>query len=422
MSLPSLIFLAPYFNTHLGVPLAVVGLIFLVARIGDIVIDPWLGSMQDKTVHAFGRRRIWMVGTTPVLMALIALVFLGFQPGASPLWLSVAVLLMYAAYAAMMIAHLSWAGELQPDYHGRTQTLGMVQIAGMVGYVLLLLVPAVVVGMEWGGPADAVHAMGIVLLVAFPLTVWACVALTPERQTPPQPHATVKEVFQALKSNPALRRVLIPDFLIGMSYGVTAALFVFLFRYHLGFETEAETLLLIYFVSGLLGIPIWTYLGRRFGKHRSLQIGCLHAALMLALLPFLPKGNLPIAIIGMVLAGVSQSAGTLMLRAMMADVVDEEEARTGANRSGLFFGLLMTTGKVGVAVGPITFAVLDAYGFDAKLGADNTPVAMAALVILYAVMPLILNVVSAASVINYPLDEAKQAQLRAVIAARKAAA
>lgn len=422
MSLPSLIFLAPYFNEHLGVPLTIVGMIFLLARVGDIVIDPMLGSMQDKTVHAFGRRRIWMVATTPALMVLVALVFLGFQPGASPLLLGLAVLLMYAAYASMMIAHLSWAGELQPDYHGRTQTLGMVQIAGMVGYVLMLLVPAIVVGMKWGGPADAVHAMGLVLLVGFPLTVWACVTLTPERQTPPQPHATLNDVYQALKSNAALRRVLIPDFLIGITYGVTGALFVFLFRYHLGFKTEAELLLLIYFVSGLVGIPIWTHLGRRFGKHRSLQIGCLHAALMLAMIPFFPKGDLTIAIIGMIVAGVSQSAGTLMVRAMMADVVDEEEARTGANRSGLFFGLLLTTGKVGIAVGPITFAVLDGYGFDAKLGAANTQAAMTALVTLYAVVPFVLNVVSAASVLNYPLDEARQAQLRAEIAARKAAA
>jgi Na+/melibiose symporter-like transporter len=328
---------------------------------------------------------------------------------------------MYAVYAALMIAHLSWAGELQPDYHGRTQTLGAVQIAGMIGYVGMLLVPAVVMG-AGGMSADAVHAMGWAGIIGLPLTVWACVTLTPERITPPAPHAGFKEAIAALQQSMPLRRVLIPDLLIGVTYGVSGALFVFLFRYYLGYEREAELLLLIYFVSGLCGIPIWTWAGRKFGKHRAFQVGCLYSAIALMSLPFFPKNDLPVAIAGMIVAGLGQSSGTMLVRAMMADVVDDEEARTGANRSGLFFGLLLTTSKVGVAVGPLTYVVLDLFGFDAKLGAVNSPQAMAALAWMFALVPCALNIASALSVINYPLDEKRQEELRAAIEARRTSA
>jgi Na+/melibiose symporter-like transporter len=421
LSLPGLIFLGPYFNEHLGLTLSTVSAIFLVARIGDIVIDPMIGSWQDRTQHPFGRRRIWLVAATPVMLVVLGIVYLGFKPGASPYLVAPAVFAMYAVYAALMIAHLSWAGELQPDYHGRTQTLGAVQIAGMIGYVGMLLVPAVVMG-AGGMSADAVHAMGWAGIIGLPLTVWACVTLTPERITPPAPHAGFKEAIAALQQSMPLRRVLIPDLLIGVTYGVSGALFVFLFRYYLGYEREAELLLLIYFVSGLCGIPIWTWAGRKFGKHRAFQVGCLYSAIALMSLPFFPKNDLPVAIAGMIVAGLGQSSGTMLVRAMMADVVDDEEARTGANRSGLFFGLLLTTSKVGVAVGPLTYVVLDLFGFDAKLGAVNSPEAMAALAWMFALVPCALNIASALSVINYPLDEKRQEELRAAIEARRTSA
>jgi len=420
LSLPSLIFLAPYFNEYLGLSLTTVSLIFLSARVLDIVVDPMIGSFQDRSTPKMGRRRFWLVATTPFFMAIIWIVFVGLSPGAPPPLVALCVLVMYALYASMTIAHLSWAGELQPDYHGRTRTLGAVQVAGMIGYVAMLLLPAIVRG-NGGTSIAAVHAMGYAAIVALPLTVAICVLAVKERPLPPQPHVGFRETLQALKENKSLRYVLVPDFLIGVGYGVTGGLFLFLFRYYLGFETNSELLLLVYFLSGLCGIPFWTWLGRRYGKHRALQIGCVHAAIMLAAVAFIPKGAFWIGIIGLVVAGFSQSAGTMLVRSMMADVVDEDTAKTGGQRSGLFFGLMLTTSKVGIALGPLTYAVLDIFGFDAKLGEQNTQTAMTALVALFTLGPFLLNMLAAWWVRDYPLDERRQSELRAVIAARDAA-
>jgi len=420
LSLPSLIFLGPYFNEHLGLSLSAVSALFLIARFADIVVDPMIGGFQDRTTPAFGRRRFWLVASTPLFMAFIWIVFIGLPPGV-PAWVvSLSVLVMYWSYASMTISHLSWAGELQPDYHGRTRTLGAVQIAGMIGYVGMLLLPAIVTQGGFGDSVDAVHVMGYAGLIVLPLTVAWCVLTVKEAPSLPQPHLGFRAAMNALRTNPALRRVLIPDFLIGVGYGVTGALFVFLARDYLGFQTQANTLLLIYFLSGLFGIPIWTWAGRRFGKHNALIAGCIHSGVMLALLPFAPKGDFWVAVAFFVLAGVSQSAGTMLMRSLMADVVDEDTVRTGGKRSGLFFGLLLTTSKVGLAMGPLTYFVLDRFGYDGKLGAANTPEAMSALVWLYAGVPFALNMLAAASLLNYPLNEARIAALRAQIAARDA--
>jgi Na+/melibiose symporter-like transporter len=354
-------------------------------------------------------------------MLFIWIAFIGLSPGVAAPMVAGVVLVMYASYASLMIAHLSWAGELQPDYHGRTRTLGAVQIAGMIGYVGMLVLPAIVRG-NGGTAEEAVRWMGYAALVVLPATVAWCVLVVKEAPSAPQPHLGFRVAMQALRENAALRRVLVPDLLIGVGYGVTGGLFVFLFRYYLGFPRSAELLLLVYFLSGLLAVPFWTWLGQRMGKHRALQWGCVHAAIMLAFVPLIPKGEFWMAAALLAVAGFSQSAGTMLLRAMMADVVDEDAAKTGGQRSGLFFGLLLTTGKIGLAMGPLTYAVLDAFGFDARLGAANTPSAMMALVLLFAAVPLVLNLLSAASLFNYPLDESRHRDLRAAIAAREAAA
>ncbi|MFZ4071447.1 MAG: hypothetical protein ACOYJ6_15220, partial [Caulobacterales bacterium] len=73
-----------------------------------------------------------------------------------------------------------------------------------------------------------------------------------------------------------------------------------------------------------------------------------------------------------------------------------------------------------LALGPATYVVLGLFGFDPKLGAENSPQAIGALVAMFAGAPLILNLLTAWSLNGYPLTEARQASLREAISARDA--
>lgn len=422
LSLPPLIFLPPYYARYLDIDVGLVGAAFLLARIFDIVLNPTIGGLQDRTVTAFGRRRLWLAGATPVLMFFVWLAFIAMPVNAPALLLTIVIMGLYSSFAAMMIGHLSWAGELRPDYHGRTQVLGAVQATSTLGQVGILVLPALVQMSGLGDFQDGVHIMGWTIIVVLPLTVGLALAAMPEKQRPPSARIGFKEAMQALAKNQSLRAILAPDFLIGMTQGVTGTLFVFFFQYVMGFERQAEALLLVYFIGALAGVPLWIYLGAKLGKHRALQLGCGWWALNLMVIPFLPPGNLPLAFIGLALAGIANGATVLLLRSMMADVVDEDELHTGAQRAGLYFGLLLTTTKVGLAMGPMTFVVLGLFGFDAKLGAANTPEAMNALVLMFGALPLALNLLTIWALQYYPLTEARQREIRDALAARKAAA
>jgi Na+/melibiose symporter-like transporter len=140
-----------------------------------------------------------------------------------------------------------------------------------------------------------------------------------------------------------------------------------------------------------------------------------------ACLLFLPPGNFSIVAPLMAVAGLAQGGGVLLTRSLMADVVDDDELRTSARRSGLYFGVLMTTSKLGIAAGPITYAVLGAVGFVPALGAGNSAGALGMLTVLFIAVPIALYLAAAISLHRYPLDEKRQAELHAAIAARNAA-
>ena len=104
---------------------------------------------------------------------------------------------------------------------------------------------------------------------------------------------------------------------------------------------------------------------------------------------------------------------------MMADVVDEDEMATGAQRSGLFFGLMLTAAKLGIAIGPVSYAALALFGFDASLGAANAPAAMRALDVLFIGAPILFYLSVAVMMRGFPIDEARQRALRTAIDERR---
>lgn len=420
MTLPSVIFLPPHLATYVGVPLSVVSAIFIGVRMLDIIIDPGIGNFQDRTQVPLGRRKFWLVVGTPFIMAAIWMSYIVLWPGASIPVVAAAILFVFFTYALMAIAHTAWAGELVPTYHGRTHVLGAVQFASLLGNSLMLIVAGYVAQSSHSN-AQAVFAMGWTIILLMPITVAAATAFVREQPRPPQPHLTIVQTLTTLAKNRLAQRVLLPDLILGFSQGISGGLFLFYFQFVLGFTHSSQTLLAVYFISGLLGVPVWWFIARTFGKHTGLQLNFLYTACTTLGLLFLPANNILIAGGFMVLAGISQGGSALLTRALMADVVDDDEVRTGARRSGIYFGILLTTSKVGVALGPLTYIVLQLAGFQPHEGTQNTAMALNTLSALFIGAPVLLCLLGALSLRKYPLDEAAQAALAATIAERHAA-
>lgn len=418
LGLPTIMFLPQYFIRDLGIEAGAA--IFVAARVMDVFVDPMIGGMQDRTVTKWGRRRYWLAMSCPVLMFFVWWAFLGLTSTSGLVAALVAALALFSAFASMMIAHLGWAGELVPTYHGRTRTLGVIQFVSLAGQIGVLGLAALVQS-RGGDGADVVHAMGWFLLIALPLTTAIAVLFVRERELPPQAHLSLADSVRAAWRNRFARRVLTVDLLLGINQGIAGTLFVFYFEFVLGFARESNTLLFIYFVAGLLGVPFWIWVSRRFGKHRAMQGVLLWAIVTTLPIPLLPHGDFSIAAFAMILAGFSQGGGIMLTRALVADVVDADELETGARRSGLYFGLMLTTSKIAIVAGPAALTILQIFGFDPGMGGANSQDMLFALGAVFVLGPVIVALLAIWLLQGYPLDENAQTELHAAIEARHAA-
>lgn len=434
LGLPVYVTLPEFYASHVGVDLALVGVIFLVIRLADIFVDPALGMVIDRTHSRFGRYRLWMGLAAPLLMLAVGMLFM-VKPGAGGAYLTVWLVLMSLGFSVSLLSQVSWASTLTSDYDQRSRIYGWWQTANIVGVLVVLLIPALVQNLGLGDYAAAVRWQGLFIIVALPLTLAVTFAFTPEPKHGPTPDRASRFAYLQLFRLPVLQRLLTADLMLGIARGVVGALFFYFFEAVRGFErAETSILLLVYFVAGLAGAPVWSALAVRIGKHGALVLACIYFAVTLLLASFAGPvlvplaeaaglGNAEVLVAGLMVAlvGLAFASGDLLLRAMMADVADQVRLDEGADRTGLLFSILTATSKLGYAVSVMTFAGLRMTGFDPALGGQNSATALAWLQAMFAGLPALCLVVGAFALWRYPLDQKRHAEIRAALDARGAA-
>ena len=123
LNLPFYVYLPTFYVRDLGIDLAVVGGILLVARVLDVVTDPIIGTLGDRTSTRFGRRRPWVLASVPLLLLASWQLFLP-PDDAGGLYLFVWSSLAYLAWTMILLAYSAWGAELSPDYNERSRIFG----------------------------------------------------------------------------------------------------------------------------------------------------------------------------------------------------------------------------------------------------------------------------------------------------------
>ena len=419
LGIPLTVYLPNYYASHIGISLTAVGFAFSIVRLIDIAFDPLIGVVINATQTRFGRFRPWMVAGSPLLMAAVYMLFMA-QPGVTVPYLVMTLLVLYAGFSMLTLAHSSWAAALVPEYHQRSRVYGWMQAVGVVAIVVVLAIP-VILAVGWHKSiAQGVQAMGWFVIAITPLTILLCTYVVGEpKQIETTQRITLRDYWTMI-ARPSLVRILVSDLFLALGPAITAALYIFFFTQYLAFtRTQTTSLLLIYIAAGLIGAPSWAQVSKRLGKHKTVMLGCVLYGFAQALVFVMPPGKMGLMIPAMFFAGFVVSCFTFLIRAMVADISDEVRLDIGKDRAALLYGLITATSKVGSTISiPITFTVLDAFGFVAKEGVLNTGVALDALVACYVIVPVLTMFVGAVALWGYKLDAAKHDGIRADLAAR----
>lgn len=417
----------PRYYVGLGVDFAVVGLAIAIVRVLDVFLDPLLGLIMDRTKTPIGRYRPWLLLGTPIVMVGVwrLLVMHSAQPQDLVIWL----LVTYAGNSMLTLGIASWAAVLATGYNDRSRVYGWTQGMTVIGSVGLLTLPLYTHGQIVVGKAASMPTIGWILIIALPLTVLIASLLTPDRirATVERPRFSPGDYWKAI-TLPAMRRIILADLILTLGAGATGPIYVYFFKDAKGFAVRDVGLLLIAYIgAGLIGAPFWGRVARSLGKHRTVQVACVFYAIAQAGLMAIPRvwpgyklvDALP-TVGGMFAVGFMVSAFIPLVRAMVADVVDEARLLTGQDLTALLYSMVTTTTKFGTAIiVTIVFPILKLVGYNGKEGVVNTPHAIFGLEMCYLFAPIILVFLGASMFFGYTLDAKRHAEVRAALDARE---
>jgi Na+/melibiose symporter-like transporter len=406
----------------LGVGLAAVAAAITVVRCIDVFFDPLLATVMDRTKTPIGRYRPWIVLGTPIVMLGVYKVLMPSGPvseGYLILWL----LVSFAGLSMLTLGTSAWSAVVATTYQERARLFAWISPMGILGIVALLALPLFTRGKVAAGLTSSMPIIGVIFLIALPVALVICAVFTPERLTdaPRRPTFSLADYRMAI-ARPTMLRLIGADFLLALGPGVTGPLYLFYFHDAKGFSIPDVSLMLIFYVTaGVFGGVFWgTHAARRFGKHRALQIACVAYAITQSILMAVPRVPRHYTFIdclptgaAMAAVGSCATAFLILVRAMVADVVDEVRLERKQDLTSLLFSMVTTTTKIGGSITvAVAYPVLAVVGYNPREGAINTPHAIFGLEMCYLFAPVVLVMLGGALFFGYRLDSKRHAEIR----------
>ncbi|MBD5785992.1 MFS transporter [Cellulosimicrobium terreum] len=397
-------FVVFFYVDHLGVPAGWVAGAMIAHGILNAVLNPLVGAVSDRRRTAWGRRVPWIgLGIVPLV---VAFVLVWTPPDVSPTALVVWFLLVVAVYDVAYVVVVLNISALFPEIFRTTaerargnaprQVFGLVgMILGTAGAPLLYGT----VGWAWMAVALAVVSLGFF--------AWSLAGMV-ER---PVDEAAVRarEAAVGLRdqlrytfANRAFVTYVLGSLLLQSVTAIVLASVPFYVRYALGGQdTDATLLLAPIFVAAIPSILGWSWVVRRVGP-RTTMLGVVAVFGLSTCLYLVPTTVVGAAVVGLAV-GVGVAGLMQVLEVALAQVIDDDELRTGLRREGMYFGANGFVVRGSVIVQAVAVAgVLAASGY-VEGAAMQVPEVATGVRLLLGVVPVTLAALAFVSFWFYPL-------------------
>ncbi|HIG61364.1 MAG TPA: MFS transporter [Gammaproteobacteria bacterium] len=415
---PVMVFIPRFYASDMGVPLVLLGTILFFVRWSDVITDPLMGYISDHTRSRFGRRKIWIVLSTPLMMLSVYQLFLP-PEDAGALHLALWSVLLSIAITMMLIPYYAWGAELSKDYNERSRITGSRGMFSALGSLAAQLIPALALLLFGiGGTSVVLQLVGLTMLVLMPICVTLTVMNVPEAEyEPAAERVTVSEGLQLMMSNGPFKRLILAFMIGSIGLNITTPLYIFFIADVLQAEDKAIYMLSVFYIMNILAVPFWVWLAKIVGKHRAYLASFFVLALAHPFYLLLGAGDfwwmLPMTMMtGFAAGGFSQT----LPNSMKADVIDLDTLQTGENRAAQFFSAWSFAQKATASLGGvIALFGLSLVGFEAGAGSTNGADELFGLRFLFSTFPSVFFLTGAAIVWNYPITAERHAEIRAGI-------
>ena len=424
--MPIFIFILPYYAGDLGLGLSLVGILFFLGRLTDIVTDPIMGVLIDRFPSRWGKHKHWIFISAPIFMVATYLIFLPPTSNPSSLYFFVSLFLVYLSFTLSSITQLSWSTFLAPDYDDRTRLLTLRELMALLGMFCVIAIPAIVELYDTSLSAK-VSAIGVFVLIVIPLITINGLYQVPDTKLK-KVQSKIENPFKTFKSffgNSMLNKIVLAAALIAFCMSLNGALYLIWMDVVMELPEYSSRLMLMYYLVSVFGLGIWRYLSIKTSKHFAAGISCLYAIVIL-LIGFIGfffirdmDQSLKLIAVGsfIVLYGFSFSGPMPLINAMIADISDKLSLEQGENISGTVFSYLTTITKVGFALAAVVpYLVLEiVWGFDISLGTENTDSSKMAIFYIYTFVPIICYSISSYMLFSHSLGRDEHEKIKSVM-------
>ena len=359
----SSMFMLKFYTDVMGVSASVVGLLMMAARFVDAVTDVTMGQIVDRSKPTKdGKFKPWikrMCGPVAIASFLIyQSAFADMAYGFKVVWLVVTYLLWGSIfYTSINIPYGSMASAISADAKDRAQLSTWRTVGGtLAGLVIGVGTPLVAYEVVDGNTVLSGSRMTIiagVFSICAIICYLLCFNLVRER-VPVQANTQKLEIGKLLKSLVTNRSLL----------GIIAAAIVLLLA-QLGMSTMSGYVYPNYYgsaaaqsVAGLVGnlviliicAPLAVKLSTKFGKKELATAACLVSAVVYVACLIVRPEN-PFVYVGFsAVAYLGIGFFNTVIWAMITDVIDDSEVKTGVREDGTIYSVYSFARKVGPAL------------------------------------------------------------------------
>jgi GPH family glycoside/pentoside/hexuronide:cation symporter len=174
------------------------------------------------------------------------------------------------------------------------------------------------------------------------------------------------EGFRVLLAHRTFHRLTALYIMGRIAMDLAGALLILYCTFWLGRSKDFEPLMTVFLVAVVLALPFWLRLSRGRDKAHVFVLGSLWwAATSIGLVWVQPDWPRWLLFLWLPVVGIGYAVVDLMPWSMLGEVIDEDDARSGERREGLYNGFFTFLRKLGGAVGvALVMGVLDLLGFE----------------------------------------------------------
>ena len=407
---------------YYGLSAAAIAGVLLATRIFDAVTDPVIGHLSDSTRGRFGRRKPWIAAGCLITTFAMWQVADPRDSGQVALYFTLWSAVFYFGWTMMEIPHTAWGSELTNDYKRRNQVFFARTLASIIGPLGFAAMPFVIGAATTEITPEVLRATALAFALGAPLCLAVALVFVPDRSkvSATRQQMGVAAALKAIGYNGLFWRLFGVFVMGGLAAGIYGALqFIYLDTY-LGIGDKVPYALGAMMVCSLAGLPLWLWLLNHVDKHRAWALSLGLAGLCVGLPATLTPGEasfvpMLLMVIGLALAS---GAGAIVPFALLGDLVDYDELETGVNRAGAYYAVFLFGVKINAAFGGgIAFGILALADYDASAEVHSTA-GVLGLKGAFALLPGILFIAAAASILGFPLTRRRHDIVRRALARR----